>query len=377
MERNLLINTYPQSKLVIEQSLGISLLTNIQLVDYFLNSSANQIESIQYLSDLLPKEVKENLHILRTVFAHGVILRDFYISNVNDINQDCEGFIGWWEALQEEEVVDLMIYGIQEAIHYYNQYIPKIESVEKTLQEVTLTNEHLRNVSNRRKALKAVLLSWSIENVEEVLPFYDDIGEVKERILNLIHEFWEAGFKDIWQLQKNKLDGWQSKTTSLLHKSYGTNVEGIYAITGLYPDTNDIEKINRAHLITFIPVPNMGRLMTYFQFENQMFLMFEPSVDEHYEDQTVIQNEDVFTTFEGLGDATRLQIISLLAKQKEMYAQQIITELGLKQSTVSRHLNQLHQANLVLIRQVGNTKYYSMNQAEIRRVMQVLEDMLK
>lgn len=105
--------------------------------------------------------------------------------------------------------------------------------------------------------------------------------------------------------------------------------------------------------------------------------MFEPTSTNDYASAEKNNSAEVNLAFEGLGDSTRLQIIHLLAKNDEMFAQQIVNELNLKQSSVSRHLNYLHKTNLVSVRQEGNTKYYSINQNEIKKVIYVLENLLK
>ncbi|MDY0406449.1 metalloregulator ArsR/SmtB family transcription factor [Virgibacillus sp. 179-BFC.A HS] len=377
MERNLFITTYPQTKLNIKESLGIGIFTHIQLLDYFSNNSSAQIASIKHLSNNLPESVKEELQILRTVFAHGVILRDYYIKHAKNLSQEWEEFVGWWEGLNEDEVAELVIYGIKESMDYYYKHLPTIPAVEEIMKEVSLETDQLKGDRNRHNALKAVLESWSVDKIDEILPIYNDITGIKKRIISLLKGVWEFGFKEIWDSKKDYISDWKSTNISLINKSYGTNEEAIYNITGLYPDINDADRINRAEFITFIPVPNMGRLITSYELEKHIFLMFEPFLLEDIKRTEVFKTNELYLAFEGLGDANRLQIINLLANYEEMYAQQIVNKLEMNQSTVSRQLNQLHQSNLVKIRQEGTTKYFSINKDEIRKVIKVLETFLK
>ncbi|MUK89288.1 metalloregulator ArsR/SmtB family transcription factor [Ornithinibacillus sp. L9] len=377
MERDFFILTYPQTKLNIKESLGVSIFTNIQLLDYFLNNSTIQSEWIKDLSNRLPDSVKEDLRILRTLFAHGVILRDFYIKRNDHLSQDWDVFIDWWKELSEQEVLELVIYGIREIMDYYYKYLPTIPSVEKTMMEVSLEVDQLKDAKNRENAIKAVLESWSVERIDEILPLYNDLTEIKERIICLVNGFWEAGFKEHWESKKRSLSEWKLKNMTQTSKSFGTNEEAIFNITGLYPDTSEIEIINRAHCLTFIPVPNMGRLLSFVEIDKHGYLMFDPFLEDSGKNLNDIKVKEFSLAFEGLGDFTRLQIINLLAENKEMFAQQIVTKLKMKQSTISRHLNQLHQSNLVNIRQDGNTKYFSINKDEIKKVMNVLETFLK
>lgn len=376
MVRDFFMATYPPTKLSTEESVGVSVFTNIQLLDYFIHNSPIESEWIKDFSNTLPDRVKDDLRLLRTVFAHGVILRDFYFKQMDHLHEDWEAFINWWKELDEEEVLELIIYGIQEVLDYYYRYLPTIPAVEMIMNGVSLDTDDLKKDShNRENGIKAVLASWYVEEMDEILPLYRDLKGVKERIIRLLNGFWEAGFKEYWEGVKSSISEWKLKNTDQMSKSFGTNEEAIFTITGLYPDTSDIDEINRVHFLTFIPVPNMGRLLSFVEFGKHGYLMFDPFLNNS-EKKNQIKPLEFHLAFEGLGDATRFKIIQLLATHKEMFAQQIVTKLNLKQSTVSRHLNQLHQSKLVTIRQDGNTKYYSIHKEEIRKVIEVLETFL-
>ncbi|MEF3327846.1 metalloregulator ArsR/SmtB family transcription factor [Oceanobacillus oncorhynchi] len=371
MERNLFVPALPKTELDAVRSLGVYIFTNIQLADYDLNSSSAQNRWIRSLSDNLSDTAKNDLKLLRTVFAHGVILRDFYIQKTADLTMDWDAFIDWWKQLEESDMMELLIYGIRETMDYYYKYLPRIPVVEEAMQEVYLDERQLQDPDNRKKAVKAVLLSWSVpmEKVENNAADYDSLSDIKESIIRLIRAFWAAGLKKQWEEKQKMLAAWVRQQESLLSKSYRTNVEAIFAITGLYPDTAELENINRAEMITFVPVCNMERLLSFIQFDKHVYLMFDPQIETAGNKEKLA---DYYTAFEGLGDRTRLQIIDLLAENKEMFAQQIIQQLNLKQSTVSRHLNQLQQSGLVMVHQEGNTKYFSLNRDELKKVAESL-----
>ncbi|WP_152658185.1 helix-turn-helix transcriptional regulator [Oceanobacillus sp. CFH 90083] len=273
----------------------------------------------------------------------------------------------WWEQLDESAMLELIIYGIRETMDYYYKYLPCMPAVEEA---------SLKDPDNRKRAVKAVLLSWSVpaEETGNIAQTYDDVFFIKRRIISLLNSFWEAGLKKQWRGMRENLSGWIRQHKSLLTKAYCTNREAIFEITGLYPDTSELEKINRAEFLTFIPAANMERLLSFTQFDQHVYLMFAPQAEAEEKKEKLADHN---AAFEGLGDVTRLQILDLLAENKEMFAQQIVQQLNLKQSTVSRHLNQLHQSNLVMIHQVGNTKYFSVNREEINKVAASLSLFLK
>ncbi|TDD84782.1 ArsR family transcriptional regulator [Actinomadura darangshiensis] len=68
--------------------------------------------------------------------------------------------------------------------------------------------------------------------------------------------------------------------------------------------------------------------------------------------------------FKALSDPTRIQIVSLLARQgRPMSVGEIVETVHVGQSTVSAHLKVLSEVRFVLADQHGTARYYRINQA--------------
>jgi DNA-binding transcriptional ArsR family regulator len=68
--------------------------------------------------------------------------------------------------------------------------------------------------------------------------------------------------------------------------------------------------------------------------------------------------------FKALADPTRVQIVSLLARQgRPMNVGEIVEAVHVGQSTVSAHLKVLSEVRFVLVDQHGTARYYRINQA--------------
>ena len=65
-----------------------------------------------------------------------------------------------------------------------------------------------------------------------------------------------------------------------------------------------------------------------------------------------------------IGDSTRLKILRLLAAG-ELTVSEIVEELGLSQSTISRHLALLRQVGFVSDRRQGQQVFYSLNKGAV------------
>jgi DNA-binding transcriptional ArsR family regulator len=66
--------------------------------------------------------------------------------------------------------------------------------------------------------------------------------------------------------------------------------------------------------------------------------------------------------FKALADATRIQIVSLLARQgRPMNVSEIVELVDVGQSTVSAHLRVLAEVRFVLVEQHGTARFYRIN----------------
>jgi len=68
--------------------------------------------------------------------------------------------------------------------------------------------------------------------------------------------------------------------------------------------------------------------------------------------------------FKALADATRIQIVTLLARRQEpMSVGEIVAVVNVGQSTVSQHLKVLTEVRFVLVEHRGTASLYRINQA--------------
>ncbi|RJL35463.1 ArsR/SmtB family transcription factor [Bailinhaonella thermotolerans] len=73
--------------------------------------------------------------------------------------------------------------------------------------------------------------------------------------------------------------------------------------------------------------------------------------------------EEYASWFKALADATRIQIVSLLARRREpMSVGEIVAASGVGQSTVSHHLRILAEVRFVLVERRGTSSLYRINE---------------
>ncbi|HEY4026151.1 MAG TPA: metalloregulator ArsR/SmtB family transcription factor [Candidatus Dormibacteraeota bacterium] len=80
--------------------------------------------------------------------------------------------------------------------------------------------------------------------------------------------------------------------------------------------------------------------------------------------------------FRSLGDPIRLAILRRLS-HGEARVVDLVTELGLSQSTVSKHLACLRDCRLVTFRASGRQSFYSVGQPSLRELLAAAEQVLE
>ena len=74
-----------------------------------------------------------------------------------------------------------------------------------------------------------------------------------------------------------------------------------------------------------------------------------------------------------LANPARIQIISILSKHKDRTCKEIVAELPLSQSTVSKHLNDLLNEHLICRKLIGTQSLYSLEWNKLERIFILFE----
>ncbi|MBI60639.1 transcriptional regulator [bacterium] len=82
----------------------------------------------------------------------------------------------------------------------------------------------------------------------------------------------------------------------------------------------------------------------------------------------MINNDTYIKFFKALANEERIEIIKLLKKNGEMFAQDIERHFYLEQSTTSHHLNMLKKAGITKSRKDGRKVFYSIDSNSIKLI---------
>lgn len=121
-------------------------------------------------------------------------------------------------------------------------------------------------------------------------------------------------------------------------------------------------KLKGIEHIIFIPSAHAAPYLCKFSAANTIRIVFGARVPEGVRGMSpALSRSELLVRLNALADETRLRIIELLSQQGELCAQDIIEILGLSQSAVSRHLNQLVATGYINERRREVAKCYTLN----------------
>ncbi len=88
------------------------------------------------------------------------------------------------------------------------------------------------------------------------------------------------------------------------------------------------------------------------------------------------QNDEYIKFFKALANEERIEIVKLLKKNKEMFAQDIEKRFYLEQSTTSHHLNMLRRAGVTKARKEGRKVFYSIDYDRFPKIWKTFETVI-
>jgi ArsR family transcriptional regulator len=133
--------------------------------------------------------------------------------------------------------------------------------------------------------------------------------------------------------------------------------------------------------VVFCPSSHVGSFIQYILYPPALILYFNAAsvmrdrpaqARAPRKDDAPLETSDVLDGLRAMSDPSRMRIIEML-RDGELYAQEIVAQLGISQSAVSRHLSTLESADLVTVRPANGMKYYAIDRARLRALSSHIE----
>ena len=351
-------------------SLPVHLSTAMLLLDYAASGKPTPTSWPESMVPRLSPQARHDLEAMRVLLAHGAALRSFLLKWLPADDPAQRDWQAWRAWLQQFPIGDLIVHGILENLEFYRRSMSPLAEVERRLRACgPVTAASLADPTVRVAAYRAVLASWQAE--EDTLELIEQPEKLREALLRFFTEVWDLGEQQKWQQRIQVIE--EVSAVNLAHfQQEGQRLspaEMVVRVTGLQLGAEWETALRQAQRVVFVPCFLLGRYFSLIPVDDVYYVLYEPSEGRVRPAPSlqVIELENLRPVVEALGDTTRLAILRLLAEEGELFALQIAEWLSLHQSTASRQLAQLEQAQLVLVRRQRGMKFYSVDRQRIQR----------
>jgi DNA-binding transcriptional ArsR family regulator len=196
----------------------------------------------------------------------------------------------------------------------------------------------------------------------------------RDRITHFITRMWEESLKDEWSRAQSMVND-SAKAFKEIPLQGTTLEEKLCFLTGRDEVPEMWMKIfNKMEEIIWIPSPHIGPYMILFhQTETQAWFISRARLPKGSSVHSVLLDKaDLLIRLSALADPIRLEIVHMASTQGVITTQTIMDELGLTQSSTSRHLAQLAATGILHVDSGEKTKRYSLNLPRYEETVQSL-----
>jgi DNA-binding transcriptional ArsR family regulator len=313
----------------------------------------------------LPAEIVErNLLVFDALYPilwGDLVRRDF---------DDFEDFINALAAQDPVKLRDKALKSLEEKPHYHPDWwgdAPKM-TVEQMLVDRETFTKMLIKYTECDDGHTGI--------IPQAVDLYYDPPAMMTTIVNHLQMMWQTYVKPEWERVLPML---QESVNAYRQMEYRdlTALEAIRAVTGRDMSTKIEESIYEFEQMIFVPSAHIGPYIARFHDGKNMYVIFGARLPRGAMAQSsALSRSELLVRLNALSDDIRLRILELLTKHDEMCAQDIIEELGLSQSSVSRHLSQLSATGYITERRKEVSKCYSLNTDRVVDTVRALTNFL-
>ncbi len=205
---------------------------------------------------------------------------------------------------------------------------------------------------------------------------YSDPARLQATIVEHLHWMWNNVLADEWR----RVEPMLRESLMAFERLNFTNMTAYEAARAV--TTRDLHgiidhKLENIEAVVFVPSAHIGPYVGTTKLDRTLYIVFGARLPRG----TPIVSPDLsraelLTRLNALGDDSRLRILELLTRTEELCAQDIIEQLGLSQSSASRHLSQLSASGFIVERRREAAKCYSLNTDRVMDTLRALTNFL-
>lgn len=271
----------------------------------------------------------------------GLELFDFIIRT--GIYDDIDSFFNMLAAVDELEFIYTVL----------NEEI-SIDRIKSVRADRTLFDEFMKQVP------------WSLNGSSEAIELLlYSTSMYKSSLMKLAREIYEAGFEE--RLKEHEDLYREAMASVKIRLSAKNPIDLAEEIKG----AKVTARLNYKEYV-FVPSYFLHHHNIISFDTNKFMLAFNINTDYHKNDEEI---ERISNILKVLSDKTRLEMLTHL-KRRSTYGKVLAARLGLTTATISRHLEQLREINLVMDKKADNVKYFTVNKDEVEKILEELRLLL-
>ncbi len=247
-----------------------------------------------------------------------------------------------------------------------------LDMVEHALQRYYATLERRwPGVADEDSWPRLLAPALTSARIDDVLALIRNPEDLKSSTINMYEGVWTHVYREERALQLSVLEAAAEIGDHVFERGFP---QAFISLTGQrVPSVLDQPPPSITRVV-FCPSAHLGNFVSYIAYEPDLIVYFSApnllsrnangssATKAARSDQNfpALEREELLETARALGDPTRLRIVDLLL-DGELYAQEIVSRLGVAQSAASRHLSQLERAGIVSVNARRGSKYYAVN----------------
>ena len=207
----------------------------------------------------------------------------------------------------------------------------------------------------------------------EAYRYVIDPPAMQALIVSHLREMWDTHLAPEWARVRPMLED-AVRAFQQLDLAGKSDLEAARLITGQELDRQKWEPmLKQAKQIIFLPSAHVGPYQNRFCGTDALRISFGARLPEGTTFSAPdLSRAEILVRLNALADSNRLRILKRIAERGEQSSLDVIADLGLSQSTVSRHLKQLTATGYLAERRCNGAKCYKLNPERIQATLQAL-----
>jgi DNA-binding transcriptional ArsR family regulator len=204
-----------------------------------------------------------------------------------------------------------------------------------------------------------------------------DPAALKQLITGHIRWFWKNHLQAEWTRVRPMLEE-TARAFNQIDTSHMTRTELIQFVTGKEViETKWGDALQNAKELVFIPNAHFGPYIRGDKVRDRFYVYFGAHLPEGSELHIPeLDRAEIVARLSALADDTRLNILQMIAENRQMRAQEIMEAINLSQPSVSRYLTQLTATGYLQERRESGAKVYILNKDRIEKTLKAVHAFL-